>query len=166
VRAAREDALMADFFKWASDTPAANVMLVLALGIALLTFCVAVFICIMAFMKNRPIELWGFKIPASKLVYETGVVDFPANRPKNFYNFKNGEDPGDRSLPVQVVFSETFTAAPRVMISIIKIDVGNNIIRLLVSTENITKNGFTIRFKTWRDSRLYDTSVSWIAIGN
>jgi hypothetical protein len=154
---------MAEFFKWASETPAANLLLVVLIGAVVLTIGAAVILSIIAFFGRIPFEFFGFRVWTSpRLVCDTGMFHFPDNHPPNFHD---GTWEGTRSLSLLVEFSETFVAPPRVLISIIKFDVGDGIARLEVNAENVAKKGFLLRFRTWENGRLYGASVSWIAIG-
>jgi hypothetical protein len=71
---------MADFFKWANDNPAATQLLIFALWVFVVAFALAVFLCMWAFVKDRPITLFGFKLPESKVLFETGRIALPAQK--------------------------------------------------------------------------------------
>ena len=71
---------MADFFKWANDNPAATQLVIFALWVFVMAFALAVILCIWAFVKDRPITLFGFKLPESKVMFETGRIALPAQK--------------------------------------------------------------------------------------
>jgi hypothetical protein len=72
---------------------------------------------------------------------------------------------GDREIRVFVKFDIPFKKKPKVTVSLQKIDVGDRIIRLSTSVEEIQVDGFTLRFATWLDSEVYSAVVSWVAVG-
>jgi hypothetical protein len=65
--------LMADFFKWASATPAVNLLFVLALGVLVIITIAGALLCIIAFAARIPFKLFGFEVWASGLVHETAT---------------------------------------------------------------------------------------------
>jgi hypothetical protein len=156
---------MADFFKWANDSPAATLILILALCVFVLAFASSVVLFIWTFIKDRPITMFGFKLPESKMVYETGQIALPANKNPELWDEKRLYK-GVRSLVVTQRFSKRFKEKPDVVIGLTKIDTGVGIVRVEAFVENnITPEGFTLHFQTWEDSRVYDAAVSWVAIG-
>ena len=152
---------MADFFAWAGATPAANLLLVAALGVLVLTVVSVVLLCIVSFFRRIPFRFFGFEVWTAGVVYETGVCHLPADKPASFYL----GPPGDRALMREIAFTETFSSTPRVLVALGKIDVGDGIARLQVSAEEITRKGFTLRFRTWENSKVFDAAASWLAIG-
>jgi hypothetical protein len=156
---------MADFFRWANDNPAASEILILALGFFVLAFGSAVLLFIWAFFTDRPIAMFGFKIPESKMVYETGRIALPANKNRELwdekYIFK-----GIRSHVVSEHFTKKFKEKPDLVFGLTKVDAGVGIVRVEVFAENVTPAGFNLHFQTWDESRLDNAAVSWIAIGH
>ena len=159
---------MAELFKWVSETPVAGQILVLALGLFVLAFCCAVILFIWAFIKDRPIAMFGFRLPEARLVYEVAETAIPEDKkPANLYAAEAIYD-GERSAQTYCRFTKQFKEKPELVIGLVKIDAGcdsGGIVRLGVSAENITREGFTLRFATWNRSRLFSGSVSWMAIG-
>lgn len=64
----------------------------------------------------------------------------------------------------RVDFAEPFSALPAVLVSIRALDASKEAnTRIIVSAANIDARGFTMRFQTWSDSRIYDIIIDWIA---
>jgi len=75
-----------------------------------------------------------------------------------------GEGPRERRRPV--CFSERFSAAPSVHLSISLLDAStDSAIRTELIPEAITPKGFDIVFRTWMDTRVARIRVAWMAIG-
>jgi H-type lectin domain len=80
---------------------------------------------------------------------------------------------GDVLDSVEIPFDKEFKDAPKLVMGLVKVDAGaglkqlpggHGIVRLEVFAE-VTRKGFTLRFKTWDESRLDNAAVSWMAIG-
>jgi hypothetical protein len=153
--------LMADFFNWVSVTPAANLLLVMAMAVLVLTITVATILSVIAFFTRVPFEFFGFRVWSSGLTYETGEFIFE-DKPKDFWD---GSVKGVRSIPRHIEFAKPFIERPQVLVALTKIDVGDGIARIHVSKQSVTRKGFDIRFGTWEDGKLYGASASWLAIG-
>jgi len=154
---------MVEFFKWINDNPTAGQILLLALLFIALAFCAAVIIFIWAFIAERPISMFVFKIPESnKIIYETGKIALPANKNRELYerNYK-----GRASHVVSQRFTKKFNDKPDLVIGLVMIDGGIGIVRVEIFADQITPEGFTMHFDTWEDSRLDNAAASWIAIG-
>ena len=155
---------MADFFKWASENPAASYILVLALSLFCIAFALSVILFIWAFIKDRPITMGVFKLPESKMVFEIGRIAFAANKNPELWDEKHLFK-GVRSQVVTQRFSKKFKEEPDLVIGLTKLDAGVGVVRIETFVDNITPEGFNLHFQTWEDSRLDNAAVSWIAIG-
>jgi hypothetical protein len=157
---------MSEFFKWVSANPAAGQIVLFALVLIVvliaLAFCAAVILFIWAFFTRRAITIFGFKLSEPTLLYETGRIDLPANKKRELYerNYK-----GEVSEVVPYRFTKKFEHTPELVIGLVKLDGGIGIVRVEVFANQITREGFTLHFKTWDDSRLDNAAVSWIAVG-
>jgi hypothetical protein len=71
----------------------------------------------------------------------------------------------DREVSVHVPFKPPFTARPKVVVSLQKIDVYDpkGIPRICVEARKIEPDGFHLYFRTWRDSTVYNAAASWVA---
>ena len=153
---------MAEFLTWINNNPQAGQVLIVAFALIAIAFCAAVIVFVWAFIIDRPIAMFGFKIPESKLVYEVGRISLPAGKRKELFerNYK-----GEASDTVSHRFTVKFKQPPEIVMGLVKIDGGIGIVRVEVLVDQKTREGFTLLFKTWEDSRLDNASVSWIAIG-
>lgn len=73
---------------------------------------------------------------------------------------------GRREVAVPVAFGQPFTGTPCIHVSIRMIDgdAGSNL-RLDLSATEVSVHGFTIRARTWSDTRIGRLAVSWLALG-
>lgn len=73
---------------------------------------------------------------------------------------------GNRTLEVKVGFERAFASVPIVTLSFCGLDAAHDQnLRCQLSAEQISINGFTIRFFTWSDTHIARASVTWFAIG-
>jgi hypothetical protein len=73
---------------------------------------------------------------------------------------------GPRNIRQEVVFSEPFTVAPSVQVSMSMWDLDRETNpRADISAIDITETGFTLLFKTWGDTRVARVRADWLAIG-
>lgn len=73
---------------------------------------------------------------------------------------------GTRTYRVAVTFNSPFPVAPKVSLALRGQDVGvatNH--RLVLTSENITVNGFDMVITTWADTVVYGVWATWTAIG-
>ena len=120
---------MSAFFDWASKTPIANVVLVAVLCLLVIMILVTVVLCTIAFFTRVPFEFFGHKVWKSGVTVETRVFDL--DKPSSFWD----GTPGDRSKDSPVTFTEIFTEPPRVLLSLVKVDAGDGIVRRADSGE-------------------------------
>ncbi|WP_246100827.1 H-type lectin domain-containing protein [Palleronia caenipelagi] len=73
---------------------------------------------------------------------------------------------GPREIRRYVEFGHTFIGNPAVHVSLGLIDsIASSNLRTDISAADVTKDGFTILFRTWGDSRLARIRADWLAIG-
>ena len=73
---------------------------------------------------------------------------------------------GDRESRFAIRFSEPFVAAPSVMVHIGLCDMDrDHNMRVDLSADNITADGFEIVFRTWGETRVARIRADWMAIG-
>jgi hypothetical protein len=76
------------------------------------------------------------------------------------------EGEGERSFRARVEFSAPFAVTPLVHVGLAGFDIDrDDTARLHVHAEAITTSGFDVVLTTWRRTRVYGASVSWLAIG-
>ena len=71
---------------------------------------------------------------------------------------------GERSMTIEVDFKNPYDVKPKVMISVTQIDADkafNN--RYNVEVLSVSRDGFTVKIRTWADSKVYSISGYWLA---
>lgn len=73
---------------------------------------------------------------------------------------------GPRQTRAHVEFSESYRDVPVVQVNLSMFDMSNSTnARADVQAEDITREGFSIVFRTWGDSKIARVRVSWQAMG-
>ena len=74
---------------------------------------------------------------------------------------------GDRVVRLEVRFAAPFQKPPHVTVGLSGIDAscGQNL-RFNLTAEDITREGFTLQFVTWADTKIARASAHWSAIGS
>lgn len=73
---------------------------------------------------------------------------------------------GPRQMRSHVVFSEPFRSPPVVHVGLSMWDMSNAAnARADILSEDVTRAGFLIVFRTWGDTKIARVRVSWMAIG-
>jgi hypothetical protein len=71
-----------------------------------------------------------------------------------------------RTFAHRVQFDTPFSNTPLVHVGLLGFDIDNrDSARINVHTEAITSSTFDIVIKTWRNTRVYNVQISWIALG-
>lgn len=74
---------------------------------------------------------------------------------------------GERSVSIAINFPESFKEKPEIFLSVSQIDVFNKTnTRFNVEAISISRDGFTLKVKTWSDSKIFSISGNWIAHSN
>ena len=87
-----------------------------------------------------------------------------------FSDFEDGGEmwtgEGPRLTRHAVRFSQAYEAVPVVHVSLSMWDMSNGSnARADITSENVTRDGFDIAFRTWGDTRVARVRVAWISIG-
>jgi H-type lectin domain len=92
---------------------------------------------------------------------QIGEVDLKAS--PEYLELSKGNQ--DREASVYISFKPPFTARPKVVVSLQKIDVEDEkkIPRIAVDARRIEPDGFHLCFRTWRDSLVHNAAASWVA---
>lgn len=78
------------------------------------------------------------------------------------YNLHTNQ--GERAMTISVRFPSPFENKPKVALSVTQIDADKNANqRYNVEAISISRDGFTIKIRTWADSKVFSISGYWIA---
>lgn len=71
---------------------------------------------------------------------------------------------GERAMTVEVNFKKPFDVKPKVILSVTQLD-GDKAFnqRYNVEVLSVSRDGFTIKIRTWADSKVYSISGYWLA---
>ncbi len=87
---------------------------------------------------------------------------FDANSSSSGYILHKNQ--GDRVYTAYVKFEKPFEQVPEILIMVNKLEAHKDSnVRYAVSAEGISRDGFTIRIKTWNDTRLLNIGGNWMA---
>jgi len=71
---------------------------------------------------------------------------------------------GERTMTIEVKFEKAFTKKPQIFLSVTQIDSDKESnVRYNVEAISISRDGFTIKVRTWADSKLFSISGYWTA---
>ena len=78
---------------------------------------------------------------------------------------KEVSEHSDRELEETITFDKPFLKKPEIHVGLSHIDTdsANHHVRISVTTADITKEGFTLKIKTWVVSRIFGFKVEWLA---
>lgn len=72
-----------------------------------------------------------------------------------------------RTFRKHITFDVPYANTPVVQVALTGFDIDNrHTARLKVSAESITPNGFDLLVSSWLDTRIYQVSASWLALGH
>ena len=82
----------------------------------------------------------------------------------NSEGFTLDKNSGDRVYTMYVKFEKGYEKVPSVIVSVNKLDASKETnARFEISAEAISRDGFTIKIKTWSDSKIFGIGGNWIA---
>ncbi|HEX9253345.1 MAG TPA: H-type lectin domain-containing protein [Ignavibacteriaceae bacterium] len=71
---------------------------------------------------------------------------------------------GERTMTIDIDFENSFTEKPQIILSVTQIDSDKETnLRYNVEAISISRDGFTIKVRTWADSKLFSISGYWLA---
>lgn len=71
---------------------------------------------------------------------------------------------GERSMTIEIKFKDSFKQKPNVFLSATQIDADKETnVRYSVEAISISRDGFTLKVKTWADSKIFSISGNWLA---
>lgn len=71
---------------------------------------------------------------------------------------------GERTMNIEVNFKNPFEVKPTIVLSITQIDADKTAnLRYNVEVISVSRDGFTIKIRTWADSKIFSLSGFWLA---
>ena len=71
---------------------------------------------------------------------------------------------GERTMTIDIDFVKPFKEKPQIFLSVAQIDADKESnLRYNVEAISISRDGFTIKVRTWSDSKLFSISGYWLA---
>lgn len=71
---------------------------------------------------------------------------------------------GERAMTIEVDFKNPFDVKPKVMLSVTQLDADKGFnSRYNVEVISVSRDGFTVKIRTWADSKVYSISGYWLA---
>jgi WD40 repeat protein len=110
-------------------------------------------------VPSRPIPF-----PEGDQMVKVGTTRFPEES-SDAVVFRHPTTKDPRMIYVPIKFDSPFKKIPQVIVGLQTLDAGDIIVRISVTAEDITSEGFKICFSTWEDSKVYKATASWIAVG-
>lgn len=78
--------------------------------------------------------------------------------------FSLDKSTGERTMTIDVDFSNPFDTKPTVVLSVTQIDADKEFNqRYNVEAMSVSRDGFTLKIRTWADSKVYSLSGFWLA---
>jgi hypothetical protein len=110
-------------------------------------------------------------IALAAIVMLAGVINAQAIQSGTFKaseatpNYTLAAGSGDRMMGIDVKFDKPFASKPQVVLGVTAMDGAKEAnIRYEVTTDAVTRDGFTIQLKTWGDTKIFMLSGSWLAV--
>lgn len=71
---------------------------------------------------------------------------------------------GERTMTIDVEFPKPFDTKPTIFLSVTQLDTDKDAnSRFNVEAMSVSRDGFTIKVRTWADSKVYSISGYWLA---
>jgi hypothetical protein len=81
--------------------------------------------------------------------------------------FSLDKSTGERTMTIDIDFNKPFDTKPNVVLSVTQIDADKEFNqRFNVEAMSVSRDGFTIKIRTWADSKVYSISGFWVAHTN
>lgn len=72
---------------------------------------------------------------------------------------------GERAMTIDVDFETPFTQKPQIILTVTQLDSDKESnVRYNVEAISISREGFTLKVRTWSDSKIFSISGYWLAI--
>lgn len=71
---------------------------------------------------------------------------------------------GERTMTVDIDFEKPFETKPDIFLSVSQIDADKDVnLRYKIEAMSISRDGFTLKIRTWADSKIFSLSGFWLA---
>src|SRR5690606_7875146 len=78
--------------------------------------------------------------------------------------FSLDKSTGERTMTIDVDFNQPFDTKPKIVLSVTQMDSDKEFNqRINVEAMSVSRDGFTIKIRTWADSKVYSLSGFWLA---
>lgn len=78
--------------------------------------------------------------------------------------FSLDKNTGERTMTVDIDFDRPFDTKPDIVLSVTQVDADKEVnFRINVEAMSISRDGFTLKIRTWADSKVYSLSGFWLA---
>lgn len=82
-------------------------------------------------------------------------------------NYSLDKSTGERTMTIDIDFNKPFDTKPNIALSVTQIDSDKEFNqRFNIEAISVSRDGFTIKIRTWADSKIYSVSGFWIAHTN
>lgn len=111
------------------------------------------------FVLGAVLFFWGFTTLTTAQI-QSGTWSTKAG--DSGYNLDSNT--GERSMTIEVNFPKPYDVKPKVIISVTQLDTDKGFnSRYNVEVLSVSRDGFTIKIRTWADSKIYSISGNWLA---
>lgn len=118
-------------------------------------------------MKNLTIKILSMILMlmyVSPVLAQTKVQDGSWSVNQSVSGFALDKNDGKRAITIEVRFENPFIKKPKVMLSVTQLDADKEAnLRYNAEALSISRDGFTIKFRTWSDSKIFSASGYWLA---
>ena len=103
-----------------------------------------------------------FLFPVSLSAQEMQSSSWSVNQSIAAYSLDKNE--GERTITIDIDFEIPFSEKPQIILSVTQLDSDKESnVRFNVEAISISRDGFTLRVRTWSDSKLFSISGYWLA---
>jgi hypothetical protein len=79
------------------------------------------------------------------------------------YSLDNND--GERTMTIDIDFETPFAEKPQIFLSVTQLDSDKESnVRFNVEAISISRDGFTLKVRTWSDSKIFSISGYWVAV--
>ncbi|MBS4035774.1 MAG: H-type lectin domain-containing protein [Ignavibacterium sp.] len=102
----------------------------------------------------------GFAAFVSAQTVQSGTWSIGPSTPQ----YSLSKSTGERTMTVDIDFNEAFNSKPNVVLSVTQIDADKEFNqRYNVEAISVSRDGFTLKIRTWADSKIFSISGFWMA---